>query len=167
MSFNSQQAKTKIEEVRFTLLDLHKKLIDTAKIDYEAKHGSIPSPGDFVRLLIGDPFFAFLHPFSQLITSLDQLLEMAWPLRELDACAVRAEVENLLGDLPTTPASFRDTYLPMIQKYPEVVIFHAKVKQKLQDLPKPDPAKIIDYLNVRQQWHTASKLKRPTSSGHS
>jgi hypothetical protein len=167
MTFDPKVTKPIIEKARFALLDLHKKVIDTAKIDYEATIGTISSPNDFVRLLMGDPFFAFLHPFSQLITSLDLLLEMAWPIRELDAYAVRAEIENLLGDLPTTPTSFRDTYLPMMQKYPDVVIFHAKVKRAIQDLPKPEANKMIDYLNVRQHWSTASKLRRPTSTGNS
>lgn len=160
--------KPTIEEVRLILLDLHKKLIDISRVDYEKKNSPIRSPHDFVRLLIGDPFFAFLHPLSKLITSLDELLEITWPMRELDATAVRAEIENTIGDYKTTPQEFRTRYLDMMQRESEVVLLHSKLKTAIQKLPDFDHNKMLDFLNVRQQWTSANKMKRPkTKPGNS
>lgn len=159
--------KPLIEEVRFILLDLHKRLIDIGRVDYEQKHGNIQNPGDWVRLLIGDPFFNFLHPFSKLITSLDQLLEITWPMRELDAKAVHAEVENLIGDHKTTPHEFRTRYLDMLQRDSEMVLILSKLKTALQKLPEFKPDQMLELLNVRSQWTSAHKLTRPTKPGNS
>jgi hypothetical protein len=131
------------------------------------KNGPVTNPGDWVRLLIGDPFFNFLHPFSKLITSLDELLEIKWPMRELDAKAVRAEIENLIGDYKTTPQEFRIRYLDMIQRDPEIVIILSKLKHELHDLPEIQEDKMLDLLNIRQQWTSAHKLNRPTKPGNS
>lgn len=141
-----------IEEVRKILLNLHKKLIDSSRIDYEEKYGVIESSGKWMQLLIEDPFFAWLHPFSKLITTLDELLELKQPIRELDATAVRMEIENVFGDYKTTPSDFRKNYLETLQKNSEVVLAHAHVKQSLQKFPKPDIDKINDLLKVKNQW---------------
>lgn len=159
MTEDGNKFRPTIEEVRLLLLDLHKKLIDISRVDYENENGSIANPGDWVRLLIGDPFFDFLHPLSKLITAFDELLEAKWPLREIDAAAVRAEIENILGDYPTTPVSFRTKYLEMIQRNPDVVLFHANIKKITLNLPAHDAAKMIDLLNVRQHWSAGSKLR--------
>jgi hypothetical protein len=165
MTFDPTKNKKTIEDVRLVLLDLHKKLIDVSRADYETQHGTISSPGDWVRLLVGDPFFDFLHPLSKLITTFDELLEATWPLREVDAAAVRAEIENIFGDYPTTPVSFRAKYLDIIQRSPDVVLLHAKVKKIIQNLPPHEANKMLDLLNVRQHWSAGSKLKnfRPGS----
>lgn len=167
MSSDVQKFKPIIENVRLVLLDLHKKLIDIGRVDYEKNHSAVQNPGDWVRLLIGHPFFSFLHPLSQLITSLDELLEITWPLREMDALAVRAEIENMIGDYKTTPQEFRKHYLDMIQRESEVVLLHSKLKKALQELPEINHDKMLDYLNVRQQWRAAHKLSRPTKPGNS
>ncbi len=159
MTFDPNKNKKTIEEVRLVLLDLHKKLIDISRVDYETQHGAISSPGDWVRLLVGDPFFDFLHPLSKLITTFDELLEATWPLREIDAAAVRAEIENILGDFPTTPISFRTKYLDIIQRSPDVVLLHANIKKIILNLPPHEADKMIDLLNIRQHWSAGSKLR--------
>lgn len=162
MTSQTQKLRPLVEETRLILLDLHKKLIDIGRSDFEKTNGPIASPYDWVPILVGHPFFSFLHPLSQLITSLDELLEITWPLREIDILAVRAEIENMIGDFKTTPQGFRTHYLEMIQRESEVVLLHSKLKTALQKFPTIDYTKMLEYLNIRQQWTTATKLKRPT-----
>jgi hypothetical protein len=165
MTKDAQKYLPVIQEARLILLDLHKKLIDVSRADYEAENGAVATPSDWIPLLVGDPFFAFLHPLSKLITTFDELLEITWPLRELDAAAVRAEIENIIGDYPTTPPTFRTKYLDMIQRIPDVVLLHAKLKKSIQDLPPHEPDKMLELLNVRTHWSAGSKMKhfRPGS----
>lgn len=159
MQSKSDEYKKQIDEARILLLELHKILIDTGRVDYEKKHGEIKNPHEWVRLLIGDAFFSWLHPLSKLITTIDELMEVELPVRELDAKAVRAEIENMIGDFSTTPKDFRDHFLDIIQREPAIVMKLSKLKQSLQSLPKPEPEKMGDLLNVRQQWTAALKLK--------
>lgn len=148
----NRKYSTEIEDIRKTLLDLHKLLIDASRVDYEQKHGAIESPGKWMQLLIGDSFFSWLHPFSKLITTLDELLELEQPIRELDAMAVRMEVEHMFGDFPTTPQDFRTYYLETLQKNSDVVLTHSSVKQLLQNLPKPDAENVDALLQVKNSW---------------
>lgn len=159
MTDNSDQLRKHIENVRLALLDLHKMLIDHGRADYVNKHGEVKNPGEWVHLLVSHAFFSWLHPLSKLITTIDELLEIELPIRDLDGKAVRAEIENMIGDFPTTPKDFRQNYLHIIQREPGVVMELSKLKQDLKKLPKPEPEKFGDLLNVRQQWSAALKLK--------
>jgi hypothetical protein len=155
----NQEMRENVESAQQTLLDLHKMLIDLARADYEIQRQPVQNIGAWVNLLFQDPFFRWLHPFSQLITSIDELLELEMPISEKDAMAVRAEIENLISDFPTTPAEFRTQYLGMMQREPSIVMIHSKLKQSIQILPKPDHNKMDDLLQVRKQWSHANQLK--------
>ena len=48
-----------------------KALVDSERISYEQNLGTIPSPNHFLKLLTDDPWFAWLHPLSQLIVAMD------------------------------------------------------------------------------------------------
>lgn len=167
MTQEQDQLRKNVEEVRMALLELHKMLIDKSRKDYESLYGEVANPWNFLQLLMTDPAFAWLHPFSQLITSVDELLESTLPMRILDGEAVRAMIENLLGDLPTTPKDFRAQYLAIIQKDAEIIVGHAKVKQKIVQLPQLDSKKIKELLNVKTQWTAANKVKKTRTTGNS
>ncbi len=64
-----------LEKVRHALLALHKTLVDSERIGYEQTMGAIKSPNHFLKLLTEDPWFAWLHPISQLIVSMDEALD--------------------------------------------------------------------------------------------
>ena len=150
-----------ITEVRSELLHLHKLCIDQGRIDFEETQRKVSNPGEWIQILIADPFFAWLHPFSQLITLLDELLEIDREISEVDARAVRAEVENLIGDFPTTPTEFRTKYLEMMQKHPNVVIQHSKLKLSLQNLPKTENHKVHELLHIKNQWKSTTVKINP------
>lgn len=161
------QHRAHVEETRIVLMELHKVLIDQSRADYEKIHAEIANPWNFLQLLMGDSFFSWLHPFSKLITSIDELLEIKLPMREVDATAVRALIENLVGDFPTTPMDFRTHYLDMIQREPNVVVAHAKLKQTMTKLPQPELNKLPTLLKIPTQWSAANKLSRARESGNS
>lgn len=65
----------KLLELHGVLLRLHKLLLDSEKIVYESKHGSVGSPGQFLNLVMNDPFFQWLRPISQMIVVIDEIME--------------------------------------------------------------------------------------------
>ena len=76
--------KQKLSNVRDALLDLHKALVDSERVSYEKTVGAIQSPNQFLQLLTSDPWFAWLHPISLLIVTMDEAMEEKEPLtREL------------------------------------------------------------------------------------
>ncbi|MBK7859965.1 MAG: hypothetical protein IPJ65_15345 [Archangiaceae bacterium] len=85
-----------IEAVRSEALGLHKRLIDAARMKYEARHGVV-QPGEMLRLVAFDPEFSWLRPLTRLILDIDERLEKETPVTEADAAQVRAEVEQVFG----------------------------------------------------------------------
>src|SRR6188472_3832679 len=69
-----------LPDVRSALLELHKALIEAERVSYEEAVGPIRSPNHFLELLTGDPYFAWLHPLSQLVVAIDEALDGKEPL---------------------------------------------------------------------------------------
>src|SRR6476469_1364077 len=65
-----------LSQVRRTLLDLHKALIERERAIYEKTHGAV-SAGEMLQLLIRDAAFSWLHPISELIVRVDELISNA------------------------------------------------------------------------------------------
>ena len=65
-----KDVRKRLVELRLALLKLHKALVDSERVGYEAIIGRIQSPNHFLQLLTRDPWFAWLHPLSQLIVGM-------------------------------------------------------------------------------------------------
>jgi hypothetical protein len=117
-------------EFRDSLLRLHKALIDSERIVYEAKVGPIRSPHHFFHLLTNDPWFAWLRPVSQLIAAIDEGLDGDEPLTSESVDALMNHAVFLL--IPAeSEGDFADHYLAALQRDPKVVLAHAKVAKRI------------------------------------
>jgi hypothetical protein len=87
-----------IEAVRQEALVIHKRLIDDARLRYEAAHGAVVRPGEMLRLVAFDPEFAWLRPLTHLILDIDDRLEHE-TLSAEDVAAVRTGLETIFGPL--------------------------------------------------------------------
>ena len=70
----SPDRRQQLEEVRRGLLRVHKALLEDARIRYEREQGRIEGSGALLRLVLNDPWFAWLHPLSGLVVQIDELL---------------------------------------------------------------------------------------------
>jgi hypothetical protein len=112
-----------LAELRGALLDLHKTLVDSERVSYEQTIGAIHSPNHFLQLLTGDPWFAWLHPLSLLIVSLDEALEEPESLTpDLEAALVKRA--RLLLVASETGDGFPKHYFDALQRDPDVVLAH-------------------------------------------
>jgi hypothetical protein len=112
-------------ELRNELLDLHKALVDSERVSYEKTIGAISSPNHFLQLLTRDPWFAWLHPLSQLIVAMDEALDEKEALTSAGIDALVNQTRLLLvasedGD------GFSKHYFDALQRDPDVVLAHAK-----------------------------------------
>jgi hypothetical protein len=127
----------RLQTLRNTLLGLHKALVDSERVTYEQTIGSIPSPNHFLQLLTSDPWFAWLHPLSQLIVAMDEALDENEPLTMVNVDALVEQTRRLLvasesGD------GFPKHYFDALQREPDVVLAHAEVVKLLG--PRKGPA---------------------------
>src|SRR6202040_2891759 len=65
--------RTKLTELRTTLLTLHKTLLDMERREYEREHGHV-STGELFRLVIDHQQFGWLHNISEFVVRLDETL---------------------------------------------------------------------------------------------
>ena|ERR1051325_2691482 len=120
-SANSQR----LLEIREALLRLHKTLVDSERASYSQTVGAIQSPNHFLQLLTNDPWFAWLHPLSELIVALDEALDEKEPLTDEAANALVRQSGKLL--LPAESGEdFSGHYFNALQTDPDVVLAHAE-----------------------------------------
>jgi hypothetical protein len=123
-------AKKRLEEVRHALLDLHKTLVDSERVTYEKTVGTIGSPNHFLQLLTNDPWFAWLHPLSQLIVSMDEALDAKEPVTDAAVEGLIREANTLLS-ASEAGEGFPRHYYDALQRDPDVVIAHADLMKIL------------------------------------
>src|SRR3954454_12049176 len=86
----------RLKQLRDALLGLHKALVDSERVTYEKTFGAIQSPNQFLQLLTSDPWFAWLHPLSQLIVAIDEALAEKEPLTSAEVDALVNQTRLLL-----------------------------------------------------------------------
>lgn len=141
MATSSKQARTQktsplrqtLTDVRHGLLDLHKALIVAEQLTFERIYGRVDSTGHLLQLVMNDPWFTWLHPLSNMVVRIDELLDGDEELTVEDVAVLLTEVRGLirpseLGD------GFERSYYEALQRAPDVVMAHCEMK-KLLTLP--------------------------------
>jgi len=125
-----------LRDLRTSLLQLHKTLLDWERTAYERANGRT-SPGELLKALTSDPHFAWLRPVSELIVRMDLMLD-ADPddAGGGDVQMVIAQTQALLvADEHGTPYARR--YYTALQEHPDAIFAHRQVTSVL----KKNPAK--------------------------
>ncbi len=126
------QDRAQLDNLSRALLRLHKALLDGERVTYERVHGRIPTNGAFFQLVLGDAWFAWLRPLSQLMAKLDELSESKEVADRAEISVVVASVRTLL-----TPSEegdgFGRHYYVALQRDPDVGLAHAAVRALLRE----------------------------------
>ncbi|MFN7138547.1 MAG: hypothetical protein ACK4UN_04330 [Limisphaerales bacterium] len=118
-------------QLRDRLLVLHKALIDSERIGYEQAFGTLHSPYEFLQRVISDPWFAWLHPLSEFLVTLDEMLEREEPIGPSDVAQINGRVRILLV-ASEEGQGFSRSYFEALQREPDVVLAHADVVKLLR-----------------------------------
>lgn len=115
--------RQRLIELRESFQQLHKTLLDSERVSYEASFGRTVSAYDFLHLLTSDPWFAWLAPITHLFADMDTLLDAKEPLTVADVDALVQRTKTLL-----TPAEsgegFARQYDEVLQRDPDVLFAH-------------------------------------------
>ena len=122
----SREIQRRLQALRDSLLSLHKALVDSERVEYERTIGKIQSPNHFLKLLVSDPWFAWLSPLSQLIVSMDEALGEKEPLTDGSVRALEKQTNDMLV-ASETETGFSGHYFEVLQRDPDVVLAHAEV----------------------------------------
>ena len=127
----SQETRDRLRELRTRLLNLHKVLLDDARVAYELDRGRVGNNANLLQLVISDPWFAWLHSLSGLIVRIDESVGKDAPTTEADAIAILEQAEQLLT-ASESGDEFHKRYYEALQRQPAVVLAHADVRRTLK-----------------------------------
>ena len=126
-----------IQELRHSVLDLHKALMDAQRIRYEREHGRISTSGEFLGLVLEHPSFAWLRTLSALIARIDESIE--------EPTTDKREKSKPVDTLPDLIAALRSLiaregnhaifsapYWKMVDDEPAVLVEHVKLWRLLE-----------------------------------
>jgi hypothetical protein len=120
-------AVARLRAIRTALLPLHKALIDAERARYERIHGRVENAHRALKLVIADPWFAWLRPMADLIVQIDErLADNSTPVRTDEVDTFVAQVRGLIQGDGSDPA-FQEGYRRWLQEAPDVVMAHARL----------------------------------------
>jgi catechol 2,3-dioxygenase len=127
----SASTRSRLREMRTGLLNLHKALLDDAKSAYEMDRGRVRSNANLLQLVINDPWFAWLHPLSELVVRIDETLQPDGPATDSDGVVLLDQVARLLSP-DQAPDEFARRYYEALQRQAAVIVAHAEVRRILK-----------------------------------
>ena len=118
-------------DLRKSLLNLHKTLLEWERAAYERIHGRT-SPGNLLTALMNDPQFAWLRPLSELIVRIDESLAIdALDGPDVDVNAIVALAASaIVADETGNAAAQR--HHKALQEHPDAVFAHRAVTNVLK-----------------------------------
>jgi hypothetical protein len=120
--------RQRLIDLRNGLLRLHKSLLDSEKAAYERDVARITSTGQYLGLVLNDPWFSWLHELSQFIVVVDETLDLEEPATAADADRLIAQARELVSPAEDG-AGFRRRYFDAMQRDPAAVLAHRDMIQ--------------------------------------
>jgi hypothetical protein len=126
-------SQERITALRNGLLRLHKGLLDSERASYERDVERITSTGQYLNLVLHDPWFGWLHELSQFIVVIDETLDLEEPATPADAARLVAQARELVAP-SENGAGFARRYFEAMQRDPGVVLAHRDMMRVFADL---------------------------------
>ena len=129
----SDSAEQRLTELREGLLGLHKTLLESERNSYERDIARISSSGELLRLVMYDPWFAWLHELSELVVLIDETLDADQSPDGFEAERLIAQARELIAP-NESGTGFVKRYFEALQRDPDVVLAHARTRKMLAGL---------------------------------
>ncbi len=123
----------RLTDLRNGLLGLHKTLLDSERAVYERDIARISSTGELLKLVLYDPWFAWLHELSEFVVLIDEILDAEEPPTSLDAERLIAQAGDLLAPRESG-IGFAKRYFEALQRDPDVVLAHGRMRKLMATL---------------------------------
>jgi hypothetical protein len=129
------RTRERLTNLRNGLLRLHKYLLDSERAAYEQDVARITSTGQFLGLVLDDPWFAWLRELSQFVVLVDETLDFKQdPPTPEDADRLIARARELVSPSETSADGFRRKYFEAMQRDAGVVLAHRDMIRVFESL---------------------------------
>ena len=134
MNRMADRTRQRLTDLRNGLLKLHKTLLDSERAVYERDVARITSTGQYLELVLNDPWFAWLHQLSKFIVLVDETLDFDDPPTAADGDRLIAQARDLVSP-SENGSSFARSYFEAMQRDPAVVLAHRDMMFVFAALP--------------------------------
>ena len=130
----------RLTDLRNGLLSLHKTLLDSERGTYERDIARIGSSGELLKLVLYDPWFAWLHELSEFVVLIDETVDALDKTRDAGELAPGIDAERLIEQAwellapNETGTGFAKRYFEALQRDPDVVLAHGRMRKILTSL---------------------------------
>ncbi|MFC7519001.1 hypothetical protein ACFQUU_28750 [Herbaspirillum sp. GCM10030257] len=121
-----------LRSLTHALRRLHQTLVEVARRDHEKEWGAV-APGELLQLLTKHPGFEWLRMLSQLMASIDELIDQDHVGNE-EMHTAYTQTRTLILNPDNVSSPFPDRYRDILQKQPLVVMEHAAVRRQLEHI---------------------------------
>ena len=118
--------RSRLNQLRAGLYRLHKTLLDSERLAYEAEFGPIRTNGQYLQLLIDDPRFTWLQPYTSLVVRIDEAIDSKEPDALTGAGEFWVQARWLTSDLDSG-ATNSQRYLAALDRHLPASEAHAGV----------------------------------------
>jgi len=123
----------RLKNLRNGLLRLHKSLLDSERAAYERDVARITTTGQYLNLVLNDPWFNWLRDLSQFIVVVDETLDAKEPVSLEDVDRLIARARDLIS--PSEEGDgFARRYFESLQRDPGVVLAHRDMMHVFAEL---------------------------------
>jgi hypothetical protein len=116
--------RTRLKEVRDGLLRLHKTLLDSERATYERDVAKIVSTGQYLDLVLNDPWFQWLRQLSEFIVLIDETLARKEPPATAEEAAALITNTRALLVPAEEGTGFARKYFEVLQRDANAVLAH-------------------------------------------
>lgn len=123
MNMTLDETRQRLTSLRNGLLRLHKYLMDSERALYERDVDRIATTGQYLQLVLNDPWFAWLHDLSKFIVTIDEALDLSEELTAEDAARLIAQARVLVSP-SENGFGFARKYFDIMQRDAGAVLAH-------------------------------------------
>ena len=123
MDMSPDGTRQRLTSLRNGLLHLHKYLMDSERALYEREVERITTTGQYLQLVLNDPWFAWLRELSTFIVTIDEALDFGEALTAEDAGRLVTQARALIS--PSEAGNgFGRKYFDILQRDAGAVLAH-------------------------------------------
>lgn len=131
----SNELKQTFHALAKALIDLHRDLLMLQAKNLESESGRKVSPYELLNATLHNPSFAWLRLMSEMIVTIDTLVDETENLSSKEASEVANEVLNLI-ERPSgaNQTEFWNRYSQYLAVNPDIIMKHSRVKEIISRL---------------------------------
>jgi len=119
----TDQTRQRLITLRNGLLHLHKVLMESERAAYERDVEHIKSTGQYLNLVLNDPWFSWLRELSQFVVIVDETLGQKEPASDEEGARLIATARTLVAPAENGDR-FGRSYWQAMQRDPGAVLAH-------------------------------------------